>query len=55
MTLALVLFIDAANANLDVLKKNVRIPSSLLLIGLPLTILLGFWFRCPNFQWIDIN
>ena len=42
MTLALVLFIDAANANLDVLKRNVRIPSSLLLVGLPLTILLGF-------------
>lgn len=42
MTLALVLFIDAANANLDVLKRNARVPSSLLLVGLPLTILLGF-------------
>ena len=42
ITLALVLFTDAANANSDVLKKNVRIPSSLLLIGLPLSILLGF-------------
>jgi NhaP-type Na+/H+ or K+/H+ antiporter len=42
LTLALVLFTDASNANLGVLKKNVVIPRRLLLIGLPLTILLGF-------------
>ncbi len=42
LTLALVLFTDAANANLSVLKLNIRIPQRLLLIGLPLTILLGF-------------
>jgi len=42
LTLALVLFTDAANANLDTLKHNIRIPRRLLLIGLPLTILLGF-------------
>jgi len=42
MTLALVLFTDASNANLGVLKKNFHIPQRLLLIGLPLTILLGF-------------
>ena len=42
LTLALVLFIDAANANLDVLRQNVRIPRNLLLISLPLTILFGF-------------
>ncbi len=42
LTLALVLFTDAANANLGVLKKNIGIPQRLLLIGLPLTILLGF-------------
>jgi len=42
ITLALVLFTDAANANLDVLKQNIRIPQRLLLLGLPLTILLGF-------------
>jgi NhaP-type Na+/H+ or K+/H+ antiporter len=42
LTLALVLFTDAANADLRVLKENVRIPQRLLLIGLPLTILLGF-------------
>lgn len=42
LTLALVLFSDAANANLTVLKKSFHIPQRLLLIGLPLTILLGF-------------
>ena len=42
LTLAMVLFTDAANANLGVLKKSFHIPQRLLLIGLPLTILLGF-------------
>ncbi len=42
LTLALVLFTDAANADLAVLKKSFHIPQRLLLIGLPLTILLGF-------------
>lgn len=42
LTLALVLFTDAANANLSELKHSFRIPQKLLLIGLPLTILLGF-------------
>lgn len=42
LTLALVLFTDAANADLGVLKKSFRIPQRLLLIGLPLTIILGF-------------
>ena len=42
LTLALVLFTDASNANLAVLKQSFQIPQRLLLIGLPLTILLGF-------------
>ena len=42
MTLALVLFTDAANANLGVLEKKIRFPRRLLLLGLPLTILLGY-------------
>ena len=42
LTLALVLFTDAANANLGVLKRSIGTPERLLLIGLPLTILLGF-------------
>jgi NhaP-type Na+/H+ or K+/H+ antiporter len=41
LTLALVLFTDAANADLSVLRLNYTIPERLLLIGLPLTILLG--------------
>ena len=40
MTLALVLFTDAANANLGELEHSFYIPLGLLLIGLPLTILL---------------
>lgn len=42
LTLAMVLFTDAANADLSVLRHGYRIPQRLLLIGLPLTILLGF-------------
>jgi NhaP-type Na+/H+ or K+/H+ antiporter len=42
LTLALVLFTDAANAKLGVLKLSFQIPERLLLIGLPLTILFGF-------------
>ena len=42
LTLALVLFTDSSNANLGVLKRSFHIPQRLLLIGLPLTILLGF-------------
>jgi len=41
LTLAVVLFSDAANVNMSVLLKNLRLPKRLLLIGLPLTILLG--------------
>ena len=42
VTLALVLFTDAAGADMSVLKKARGLPVRLLLIGLPLTILLGF-------------
>ena len=42
VTLALVLFTDAAGADMAVLKKTKGLPARLLLIGLPLTILLGF-------------
>ena len=41
LTLALVLFIDAANADLNVLRSHARIPRRMLLIGLPLCIALG--------------
>ena len=42
LTLALVLFTDAAGADMGVLRKKSGLPARLLLIGLPLTILLGF-------------
>lgn len=42
LTLALVLFTDAAGADMGVLKRARALPVRLLLIGLPLTILLGF-------------
>jgi len=41
LTLALILFIDAANADLAILKRQFRIPSRMLLFGLPGVILLG--------------
>lgn len=40
-TLAMVLFTDAANADLRVVRSSVGVPGRLLLIGLPLTIVLG--------------
>jgi len=42
LTLALVLFSDAAGADLKVLRKTAWLPTRLLLIGLPLTIALGY-------------
>ena len=42
MTLAIVLFSDAANANLKVLRIHDALPLRLLLIGLPLTLLAGW-------------
>jgi NhaP-type Na+/H+ or K+/H+ antiporter len=41
LTLALVLFIDAANADFSILKKQLHIPSRMLLLGLPGVIVLG--------------
>ncbi len=43
LTLALVLFTDAANADLRVLRRAAGLPVRLLLIGLPLTIVLGYF------------
>src|SRR5690348_11243688 len=42
LALAMVLFTDAAHADLSIVRRTVTIPSRLLLIGLPLTIILGF-------------
>jgi len=41
LTLALVLFIDASNANKSIIKKHGSIPLRMLLFGLPMTIALG--------------
>ena len=57
-TLAMVLFTDAANANLRVLRSTVTLPERLLLIGLPLTILLGFavgWLIFPDLGFLELG
>lgn len=41
LTLAMVLFADAAHADLGEVRRNWRVPGRLLLVGLPLTIVLG--------------
>lgn len=42
LTLALILFIDASNADLSVLKRSFKIPQRMLVFGLPFIIFLGF-------------
>lgn len=58
LSLALVLFNDAANTNMRELVKNVSIPVRLLLIGLPLTIALGVLgglIIFKGFTWIELG
>ncbi|MGF1683835.1 cation:proton antiporter [Photobacterium minamisatsumaniensis] len=57
LALALVLFIDAANADLSLLRKFSHIPSRMLLIGLPLTITLGViigWLFFPQIPLFEL-
>ena len=57
IALALVLFSDASNTNLMVLKRNRTLPIRLLLIGLPLTILFGTilgFMIFSDFSWVEI-
>jgi NhaP-type Na+/H+ or K+/H+ antiporter len=54
LTLALVLFIDAANADLSTLRRHIKIPSRMLLIGLPGAILLGFGFAVLLFDGLSL-
>ena len=42
ITLAFILFVDAANADLKTLRQNIQLPARMLLIGLPAIIGLGF-------------
>jgi len=57
LALALILFNDASKANLSVLENNISIPIRLLLIGLPLTILMGIlsgWVVFDNFSLVEL-
>ena len=53
-TLAMVLFTDAANADFGVVRRNLGLPERLLLIGLPLTIVLGLLFAAIVFSSLGI-
>ena len=56
LTLAIVLFTDAANANLAVLRVSNWLPLRLLLIGLPLCLLAGWGFALLLFDdipWLE--
>ncbi|MDX1401880.1 MAG: cation:proton antiporter [Kiloniellales bacterium] len=54
LTLAIVLFNDAATANLSVLKRQFRIPTRMLLVGLPGAIVLGFSVAVLLFESLSI-
>jgi NhaP-type Na+/H+ or K+/H+ antiporter len=58
IALALVLFTDASNTNLQVLQNNIKIPARLLLIGLPLTIVFGAvvaYMLFEGFSWVEVG
>ena len=52
--LAMVLFTDAAQADLAVVRRTVGLPERLLLMGLPLTIVLGFGVALFIFPSLDV-
>jgi NhaP-type Na+/H+ or K+/H+ antiporter len=54
ITLALVLFIDAANADISVLKRSTLIPRRMLLVGLPGVIALGWMAGLLLFDGIGV-
>lgn len=57
LTLAVVLFSDAAKSDLGIVRKSQGLPERLLLIGLPLSILLGFFagrLLFPGFDLVEI-
>lgn len=54
LTLALVLFCDASNADLSILKKQMKLPSRMLLFGLPGAILLGTLIAAVLFTQLTI-
>ena len=57
LTLAIVLFTDAANADLARIRRALGLPERLLLIGLPLTLILGYLVAVPLFPglgWVEL-
>jgi sodium/hydrogen antiporter len=54
LALAMVLFSDAAHADLGVVRRTVGLPGRLLLIGLPITIVLGFLIGRLVFPQLDV-
>ncbi len=54
LTLVLVLFLDASTINRNALKKQRSLPLRLLLIGLPLTMVLGFFIAVPLFPGLNL-
>jgi NhaP-type Na+/H+ or K+/H+ antiporter len=57
LALALVLFTGASKINLEVLKSAIALPSRLLMIGLPLTIVFGFivgYYVFNGFAWLEL-
>jgi len=54
LTLALILFIDAASSDISVLKRQFKIPSRMLLIGLPGSIILGFGIAAIMFDVLSL-
>lgn len=54
LTLALILFIDAANADMSVLKRQFQIPLRMLLAGLPGVIVLGFGLAVLVFEGLSL-
>jgi len=53
LTLIMVLFIDASTVNLKKLLQERKIPLRLLLVGLPITMIIGFFVARPLFP--DLN
>ena len=54
LTLALILFIDAANADMSILKRQFKIPARMLLLGLPGVIALGFGLAVLMFDGLSL-
>lgn len=54
LTLAVFLFTDAANANLSVLNRGFGIPTRMLLLGLPGSIVLGFGLALVMFDVLTV-